>query len=90
MNAIEIGTKLGKSIALDTVADDMPREWCDLSGDDGSFLSDEGLEPHTEDWAAAEKAAKKEYVRLIDLFASLEKESVSLESAKRKYWDLTK
>ena len=60
-NAQEIGTKVGRAIARDVLAEDMPREWTGLDAQDGDQLTAAGIEPGSECWAIAEQAAKTAY-----------------------------
>lgn len=61
MNASEIGTRVGKAIARDVVADGLPREWTGLDAQDGDVLTAAGLTPGTAEWAEAEAAAEAAY-----------------------------
>ena len=65
MNATEIGTRIGRAIARDVLADDLPREWTGLDAQDGDQLMAAGYRVGTDDWAAAESAAQTAYLAAI-------------------------
>lgn len=52
-----IGQRIGRAMARDTLADDLPREWAGLSPEDGDQLTAAGIEPDTPEWSEAERAA---------------------------------
>ena len=60
-NATEIGTRIGKAIARDVIADDLPREWTGLDDQDGDQILAAGIEQDSDDWDAAEVAAEAAY-----------------------------
>lgn len=59
--ATEIGIKVGKAIARDVIADDMPREWTGLDAQDGDRLTAAGIDLGTPEWSEAEAAAEEAY-----------------------------
>jgi hypothetical protein len=60
--ATEIGTRIGLAIARDVIANsDLPREWTGIEDQDGDQLTAAGIEPGTQEWAEAEKAAEEAY-----------------------------
>jgi len=61
----ELGTFIGRAIARDVLADDMPRKWTGLDPQDGDHLTAAGIEPDTDDWTRAEAAAKTAYLAAI-------------------------
>ena len=60
-----IGRRIGRAIARDVIADDMPREWTGLDPQDGDQLTAAGIAPGTAAWDDAETAARREYLRVI-------------------------
>ena len=62
----QIGTKIGQAIARDVLADGLPREWTGLDVQDGDELTAAGIDPGSDDWEAAEAAAKAAYLAAID------------------------
>lgn len=65
MNATEIGTRIGQAIARDVIADDLPREWTGLDDLDGDQLLVAGIEQDSDEWNAAEVAAKAAYLAVL-------------------------
>jgi hypothetical protein len=59
MTTQEIGTRIGKAIARDVIAEDMPREWTGLDPQDADQIPD-GM-----DRDAVEAVAKEVYEREI-------------------------
>jgi len=47
------------------LADDMPREWTGLDAQDGDQLTAAGIQPGSDDWHAAEEAARAAYMAAI-------------------------
>lgn len=60
-NATQIGQRIGQAIARDVLADDMPREWTGLDAQDGDQLTAAGIEPDSDEWEQAERAAEASY-----------------------------
>lgn len=56
-----IGKRIGKAMARDVLADDMPRAWTGLDAQDGDELLADGFEPSTPEWSVAQAAAKVAY-----------------------------
>lgn len=54
-NATEIGTKIGKAIARDVIADGLPREWTGLDPQDADQI------PEGVDVAEVERIAREVY-----------------------------
>lgn len=63
--ARKIGLKIGKAIARDVLADDMPRTWTGLDAQDGDQLTAAGIEPNTIEWDEAEDAARQAYAAVM-------------------------
>ena len=63
--AVAIGTRIGRAIARDVLADDMPREWTGFDPQDGDQLTAAGIQPDDPRWAAAERAAHAAYVAYL-------------------------
>lgn len=68
--AREVGTRIGRAIARDVLADDMPREWTGLDAQDGDQLTTAGILPHTAAWEWAEQCAKAAYLEAVEQVAS--------------------
>jgi hypothetical protein len=63
---MEIGAKIGRAIARDTIAEGLDRRWTGLDGQDGDVLAMElatiGIDrDDEEEWTAAVEAAKAAY-----------------------------
>lgn len=63
--AKEVGKRVGEAIARDVIAERMSREWSGLSGQDGDQFTAAGIEPITDEWDAAEAAAKVAYLEYL-------------------------
>jgi hypothetical protein len=61
-SAIEIRTRVGRAMARDTIASDLPREWTGLDPQDADQLTAAGLVPGTPEWERAEAAAETAFV----------------------------
>ncbi len=61
MNAIEIGTRIGRAIAADVNRLKLPRNWTGLDPQDGDQLLAAGIDYGTPAWDAAEEAAEAAY-----------------------------
>lgn len=57
-----LGTQIGRAIARDVLAEDMPRAWTGLDAQDGDRLIAAGIQPDTDAWAVAEQAAREAYL----------------------------
>jgi hypothetical protein len=64
--AIEVGHRIGRAIARDVLAEDMPREWTGLDAQDADEATAAGLVPDTEEWAAMVEAAEAAYLAVIN------------------------
>lgn len=62
INPQQIGERIGKAIARDTLADGLDREWSGLTAADADQLAAAGIEPHSDDWDAAIEAARLAYL----------------------------
>lgn len=65
MNATEVGTKIGRAIARDVLADDMPREWTGIDPQDGDIATEAGINPDTAEWNEMESSAEKAYLAML-------------------------
>lgn len=59
--AKSIGEKIGRAMARDVLAEDMPREWTGLDAQDGDVATGAGLRPGTDEWEEMEQAARRAY-----------------------------
>jgi hypothetical protein len=62
----DIGRQVGAAIAKDAIAEGMPLRWSGLDAQDGDRFTAVGLIPDTDEWVAAEAAARDEYERLTN------------------------
>lgn len=65
MTATDIGERVGRAIARDVLADDMPREWTGIDPQDGDKITRAGVRPGTPEWAEAEEAARVAYIATL-------------------------
>ena len=63
--AYEIGTRVGRAIAHDVLADSLSREWTGLDPVDCDQLVAAGIEPDTAAWTVAEATAKAAYLATL-------------------------
>jgi hypothetical protein len=61
----QIGIRIGKAMARDVLAEDMPRKWAGLSAEDGDQLTAAGIVPGSQQWADAALAAFGAYDEAI-------------------------
>lgn len=57
-----IGADIGRAIARDVLASNMPQEWTGLDPQDADELTAAGIENDTMEWIEAEGAAKAAYL----------------------------
>ena len=60
-----IGIRIGRAIARNVLAEDLPRAWTGLDPQDGDQLRAAGIKPNTNAWDQAVLAAHEEYDRLV-------------------------
>ena len=65
MNAKKAGSRIGKSIARDVIAENMPRKWTGIDAQDGDFATINGIEPDTDQWQEMKTAAKIAYLEYL-------------------------
>ncbi len=59
--ARRLGRTIGRAIALDVIAEDMPREWTGLDAVDGDLLLAAGMVADSDEWQIAETTAEAMY-----------------------------
>ncbi len=60
-----IGAKIGRAIARDVLAENMPRDWTGLDAQDGDELTAAGIMADSIEWAEAEAVAKAAYCEAL-------------------------
>jgi hypothetical protein len=66
MSATEIGTRIGKAVAIDVITEEgYATEWTGLDPQDADLLLAAGYEVGTKEWEEAESAAKSEYYKRL-------------------------
>ena len=65
MVAKQVGARIGKAIARDVIARNLPRKWTGLDPQDGDFATDSGIKPDTDQWEEMEAAAKIAYLEYL-------------------------
>ena len=60
--AVEAGRAVGRAIARDVIAEDMPREWTGLDAQDGDQLTSAGIDPGTTAYAVSDAHDIRTYV----------------------------
>jgi len=60
-----VGQVIGRAIARDVLADDLPREWTGLDAQDGDRALAAGIVAGTEAWDEMERAARAAYTEAL-------------------------
>lgn len=65
MNATEVGAKIGRAMARDVLAENMPSKWMGLDPQDADIATDDGINPDTTEWVEMNSSAKKTYLSMV-------------------------
>jgi len=65
-NQQQLGERIGRAIARDTLANELDHGWAGLTAEDSDQLIAAGIEPHSERWRVAEGAARQAYFAALD------------------------
>ena len=75
-----IGATIGKAMARDVLAEDMPREWTGLDPQDADELTAAGVVPGTIQWVEAEGAARAAYDAAMNKYNRLDADNARLNA----------